>query len=152
VEPLAETGRGRHREAMAEVERAYLARRVGATRHRRAGEPLVERVDDRREVMIQMGVVASDHVRDGALPGAPVQPIHLHQPVPDFRTSGVRAATVGHSGPKEPVRISPAGSYVPITTPVVDTFESTSFSPDGIVPSANRRLPEPMTTGKTQRR
>ena len=48
--------------------------------------------------------------------------------------------------------ISPAGSYLPITTPVVETLLSTSFSPEGMVPSANRRLPDPMTTGKTQRR
>jgi hypothetical protein len=43
------------------------------------------------------------------------------------------------------VTISLAGSYVPITTPVVETLLSTSFSAEGMVPSANRRLPEPMT-------
>jgi hypothetical protein len=42
------------------------------------------------------------------------------------------------------VTISPAGSYVPITTPVVETLLSTSRNPDGMVPSANRRLPVPM--------
>ena len=48
--------------------------------------------------------------------------------------------------------ISPAGSYLPITTPVEETLMSTSFNPEGRVPSANRRLPDPITTGKTQRR
>jgi len=53
---------------------------------------------------------------------------------------------------KDPMGISPAGSYLLITTPVVETLLSTSFNPEGIVPSANRRLPEPMTTGKIHSR
>src|SRR5215217_232564 len=56
------------------------------------------------------------------------------------------------SSANDPVTISPAGSYVPITTPVVETLLSTSFSPEGMVPSENRRLPDPMTRGKTHRR
>ena len=58
----------------------------------------------------------------------------------------------GQSSANDPVTISPAGSYVPITTPVVETLLSTSFSPAGMVPSENRRLPDPMTRGKTNRR
>ena len=50
-----------------------------------------------------------------------------------------------------PAPAAPAGSYVPITTPVLETVLSTSFSPAGTVPSANSRLPDPMTTGKVQR-
>ena len=48
--------------------------------------------------------------------------------------------------------MSPAGSYVPISTPVVDTVLSTIRSPAGTVPSANSRLPDPMTTGKNHSR
>src|SRR2546421_11828874 len=58
----------------------------------------------------------------------------------------------GHSSANDPVTISPAGSYVPITTPVVETLLPTSFSPEGMVPSENRRLPDPMTRGQTHRR
>src|SRR5215216_4993682 len=58
----------------------------------------------------------------------------------------------GQSSAKDPVTISPAGSYVAITTPVVETLLSTSFSPEGMVLSENRRLPDPMTRGKTHRR
>src|SRR5438876_10759572 len=58
----------------------------------------------------------------------------------------------GQSSANDPVTISPAGSYVPITTPVVETLLSTSFSPEGTVPSENKRLPDPMTRGKTHRR
>src|SRR2546425_3805302 len=58
----------------------------------------------------------------------------------------------GQPGASDPVTISPAGSYVPITTPVVETLLSTSFNPEGIVPSENRSLPDPMTRGKTHRR
>ena len=64
----------------------------------------------------------------------------------------VRDRERGHSSANDPVTISPAGSYVPITTPVVETVLSTSFSPEGMVPSANRRLPDPMTSGKTHSR
>src|SRR3954454_5898927 len=39
-----------------------------------------------------------------------------------------------------------------MTTPVVEILLSTRFSPDGTAPSENRRLPDPRTTGKTQRR
>jgi hypothetical protein len=62
------------------------------------------------------------------------------------------ASERGQSSANDPVMISPAGSYVPITTPVVETSLSTSASPDGMVPSENRRLPDPMTNGKTHRR
>src|SRR2546428_115646 len=58
----------------------------------------------------------------------------------------------GQSSANDPVTISPAGSYVPITTPVVETLLSTSFSPEGVVPSANRRFPDPRSRGKTHRR
>jgi len=57
-----------------------------------------------------------------------------------------------YSSANDPVMISPAGSYVAIATPVVETLLSTSFSPEGMVPSENKRLPDPMTSGKTQRR
>src|SRR5215216_995668 len=56
------------------------------------------------------------------------------------------------SSAKDPVAISPAGSYVPITTPVVETLLSTSLSAAGMAPSENSRLPDPMTTGNTQSR
>jgi hypothetical protein len=36
-------------------------------------------------------------------------------------------------------------------TPDVETMLSTSFNPLGTVPSAKRRLPEPTTTGNTNR-
>ena len=55
----------------------------------------------------------------------------------------------GQSSANDPVTISPAGSYVPITTPVVETLLSTSFNPEGMVPSENRRFPDPMTRGRT---
>jgi hypothetical protein len=45
-----------------------------------------------------------------------------------------------YSSANDPVTISPAGSYVPITTSVVETLLSTSFSADGTVPSENRLL------------
>ena len=35
---------------------------------------------------------------------------------------------------------------------MVETVLSTSFSPEGMVPSENKRLPDPMTRGKTHRR
>src|ERR671922_2878536 len=38
-----------------------------------------------------------------------------------------------------------------MTTPVDETLLSTSFNAAGTVPSANRRLPDPMTRGKTDR-
>ena len=57
-----------------------------------------------------------------------------------------------HSSANDPVTSAPAGSYVPITTPVVETVLSASLSPDGTAPSENNRLPEPRTTGKTHRR
>jgi hypothetical protein len=50
----------------------------------------------------------------------------------------------GQSSANDPVTISPAGSYVPTTTPVVEDLLSMSFSPEGTVPSENRRLPDPM--------
>src|SRR5207248_10593934 len=62
------------------------------------------------------------------------------------------ADSCGQSRANDPVTISPAGSYVPITTPVVETLLSTSLSPAGMVPSENRRLPDPMTRGKIHRR
>ena len=65
---------------------------------------------------------------------------------------GLASALIGsypESSANEPVAILPAGSYVPITTPVVETSLSTSFSALGMVPSANRRFPEPTTSGKT---
>ena len=37
---------------------------------------------------------------------------------------------------------------MPITTPVVETVLSTSFSPAGMAPSENSRLPEPMHDGE----
>src|SRR6266536_4707510 len=58
----------------------------------------------------------------------------------------------GVSSANDPVTISPAGSYVPIMTPVVETLLSISFSAAGMVPSENRRWPDPMTSGKIQRR
>src|SRR6266487_4704485 len=71
---------------------------------------------------------------------------------PPPRRVGTRPAPAcGQSSANDPVTISPAGSYVPITTPVVETLLSTSFSPEGTVPSENRRLPDPMTRGKTHR-
>src|SRR5215210_1527350 len=54
----------------------------------------------------------------------------------------------GQSSANDPMAISPAGSYLPITTPVVETLLSTSFSPEGMVPSENRRLPDPITRGR----
>jgi hypothetical protein len=53
------------------------------------------------------------------------------------------------SSSNDPVTISPAGSYVPITTPVVETLLSISFSPAGTVPSETgvcpiRRRPGPL--------
>ena len=54
--------------------------------------------------------------------------------------------TLAHSY-KEPVTTSPAGSWIPMNTPVVEAFESTSRSAAGIVPSANRRFPDPSTRG-----
>jgi hypothetical protein len=56
--------------------------------------------------------------------------------------SSVSDSERGQSSANDPVTISPAGSYVPITTPVVETLLSTSFSPEGMVPSENRRLPD----------
>jgi hypothetical protein len=57
----------------------------------------VERVDDRREMMVLMGAVASDHVWDGAPAGASRQPIQMHQTSRDFRTAqpSARSATTG---------------------------------------------------------
>src|SRR6185312_7686883 len=66
--------------------------------------------------------------------------------------AAARAAGAPGRQPNEPVSISPAGSYVPMTTPVVDTTLSTSRSLPGIVPPANSRLPEPTTTGNTHSR
>jgi hypothetical protein len=62
------------------------ARRVRAIRHHRAGEPLVERVDDDRVVMVRDGAVASEHVRDTGGRGASAQPIRMHQTAPDLST------------------------------------------------------------------
>jgi hypothetical protein len=44
-----------------------------------------------------------------------------------------------HSAANEPVVTSPAGAYVPITTPVVEIVLWVSRSAAGIVPSAKRR-------------
>src|SRR6266540_3117567 len=78
---------------------------------------------------------------------------------PQTRSCGARCfapaglcANRGQLSANDPVTISPAGSYVPITTPVVETLLSTSFSPEGMVPSESRRLPDPMTRGTTHRR
>ena len=46
-----------------------------------------------------------------------------------------------YSRAKDPVSISPAASYVPMITPVVEALLSTRLKAEGIVPSANRRLP-----------
>jgi hypothetical protein len=54
----------------------------------------------------------------------------------------------GQSSANDPVTISPAGSYVPITTSVVETLLSMSLSPEGMVPSENSRLPDPLTRGE----
>src|SRR5207244_13583963 len=59
------------------------------------------------------------------------------------------SAPVGSSSPKEPYWTSPARSYLAITTPVLDVWLSTSFSPAGTVPSAKRRLPLPSRMGNT---
>src|SRR5215218_399776 len=72
------------------------------------------------------------------------------------RRLGIRRKTrlgrcASYSSANDPVTISPAGSYVPITTPVLETLLSTSFNAEGTVPSENRRLPDPMTRGKTHR-
>src|SRR3990172_2496116 len=53
---------------------------------------------------------------------------------------------------KEPCSSGPALSYRWIPTPVVDVLAPTSRKAPGTVPSPKRRLPEPTTTGKTQRR
>jgi hypothetical protein len=51
------------------------------------------------------------------------------------------------AGQNDPVMSSPPGLYVAITTPVLETTLWTNFCPAGMAPSANKRLPEPMTTG-----
>src|SRR6266513_1843065 len=65
------------------------------------------------------------------------------------------SAPVGSSSAKEPYWTSPARSYLAITTPVLDVWLSTSFSPAGTVPSAKRRLPLPsrmeIRTAETRR-
>ena len=93
------------------------ARRVGAARHHGAGEPLVERVDDRREVMVVVGAVASEHVRDSGGPGASTQPVRMHQTHPDLRTVGsrVRAAPGAGHGAEMPAEPSAFGR--PATAP-----------------------------------
>ena len=63
-----------------------------------------------------------------------------------------RRPPVSQSSANEPIGTSPAGSYVPIITPVLDTVLSTIRSPAGTVPSANSRFPRPTTTGKTHSR
>lgn len=73
------------------MKRVDPTRRVGATRHQRAGKLRVERVD---EVTVWVGAVASEHVRDSGLCGAPAQPIRMHQTHPDFRT-GHRTVRIG---------------------------------------------------------
>src|SRR6266480_7649840 len=63
---------------------------------------------------------------------------------PDQLAPVLRTSRADQSSANDPVTISPAGTYVPITTPVVETLLSTSFSPAGIVPSENKRFPDPM--------
>src|SRR5256885_15854518 len=98
----------------------------------------------------------ADRASDGhaGRPRAPAPNRSLAAPARAVIRAGsvVRRGTLRGRPQKEPVTISPAGSYVPMTTPVVETLVSTRRSAPGIAPSANRRLPEPRTTGNTHSR
>ena len=54
-------------------------------------------------------------------------------------------SNVAQSSANDPAAIFPAGSYVPITAPLVETLPSTSFSPRGWRPPRTGVFPDPMT-------
>jgi len=51
------------------------------------------------------------------------------------------------SSANDPISTGPFLRYVVMSTPVLDTFDSTSSSPDAATSSPKRRFPFPTTTG-----
>src|SRR5207248_2483699 len=131
---------------------ARLANRRRLDQLRRAGPR--EQVDD--DVGEPEGAARGVLVDDRHLEDVPIEPLGLLQVVDEEGDGeqalgpGIGCAGVGAHA-NDPVPSSPAGSYVPMNTPVLATWLSTSFRAAGMAPSAKSRFPEPMTTGKTHR-